>query len=386
MFEVPLRINNEFIYSLEREKIHSVNDTVIAQLSLFPIIRTSELKRTIDDKFYAMQKLSVRTILNDLKQAAQVFRKMNFNINGIPVSRQIYIDLVSESTGLNKSIVSIEIEEIACMLENLGKIIAIQLPGNLEECIDHHYYIKNGQRIGYYPTGKSLIINLPGNIPTICFYWLIPFAQKRPVFLIPAKEDPFTHLFIIEAIAKVNPLLASFISFIPCKEVVQKNIFNICDQILISESYKSIINRSIDLIEKTFFIHYGRSKFLFTEQAKTEHIAMLYRRMIWNAGRTCTGLTSVVTTNNGEWLAREISSELIKNHHDAGQLSKLSYSQAKRINDYIETYIERGDAIDITEQLRNTPRLLQTSTGTVLYPTVLFIKNKKSDIFGTELF
>ncbi|OPZ91273.1 MAG: hypothetical protein BWY74_02009 [Firmicutes bacterium ADurb.Bin419] len=387
MFSIPAIINNEYVYTLEKDDVVSVDGRIIAQSSMFPLIRLSQVKRLGEESFRKFQSIPIRDIICDLKKAADVFKQMEFEIGDLKIREGDYVRLVSESTGLTPDLVRSEIHEIADILYNIENILKVQIPGDIEEVLDNNRYLNHGTYTGYYPAGKTLAVKLPGNIPTICLYWLIPFAQKRPIFLIPPKEDLFTHLLLVEAIKKVNPLLSSFISFLPCNNQFQSNLYNISDQILLPESSKSVVENNLELMEKTYFIHYGRSKFLITDQYKLEFSDILFRKMMWNNGRTCTGLTSVITTNSADVLTHDLSTKLIREceYDIEGKIPAFSLKRARLLNNMIDEFVSKGEVLDITSNIRNKPRLVEINNKGIIFPTVLLVKNKKSGAFGLEL-
>ena len=156
---------------------------------------------------------------------------------------------------------------------------------------------------------------------------------------------------------------------------------------MIPESAKSFVQDSMKLLSKTYFIHYGRTKFLITDEYAPKHAEILFRRMTWNDGRTCTGLTSVITTNNSEALTRDLARALIQRYENrvAEELPLFQVDKAVRINDQIERFISRGDVVDMVSILRNKPRLQKVPNGAALFPTVLLIKKKDTEAFGLEL-
>lgn len=388
MLSIPAIIDNNYINTLEQEDITSINNQTIAKCSIFPQIRLHQLKQKSEENFMKFQEMPLRNVISSLKKAAVVFRNMEgLELGNHKIRREDYIRLVSESTGLTDQFIESEIDEVAGILENIEDILKVQVPGNIEDVFDNNRYENYGSYTGYYPMGKTLTIKLPGNVPSICLYWIIPLAQKRPIFLIPPKEDLFTHFLLFEAIKKVNPQISSFISFIPCAPALERNLFTIADQLMIPESAKSSVINSPELLLKTYFIHYGRSKFLITEEYKQEYIDMLYRKMTWNNGRTCTGLTSVITTNCAEQIAISLAKRLIAEYENEleSKAPAFSIEKAKLINNGINEFIQKGEAVDITATLRAKQRLVEIENKGILFPTILLIKKKNSKAFGLEL-
>jgi thienamycin biosynthesis protein ThnO len=60
-------------------------------------------------------------------------------------------------------------------------------------------------------------------------------------------------------------------------------------------------------------------------------------------------------------------------------------AHASRLNQLIEDYISSGEVQDITMQVRNSPRMIAFDGKTMFLPTVLFVKQNKSQAFGWEL-
>ncbi|AJQ26596.1 aldehyde dehydrogenase family protein [Pelosinus fermentans] len=389
MINIPVIINNECIDTIEYQGVYSLKNEPLATLSNFPVIRIREVKNMSEQNFDKMRAMPAKDIFKTFKKAAQIFRAMNFSINGVNINKTDYIRLVSSCTGLPQSLIEQEIEEIAYIMDNLEGINSMQVPGGSVEIFDTNcYYIEN-QEIGFFPAGKNLTIKLPGNIPTICIYWLIPLSQKRPIILIPPKEDPFTHFLIYNAIKLADPLLASCISFLPCSESAIGYLARISDQLMIPESAKSLIASSKDYIQKTYFIHYGRSKFIITDDFDDHIIDAIYRRMTWNCGRTCTGLTSVIFKGDANRLAHAVVERIKKDCIDMNRGSDIvpmfSMEKARHLDMMIESYLQKGDAIDVTKEVRGDTRLIKCGDEGCLLPTVLLVKNKKSEIFGLEL-
>jgi thienamycin biosynthesis protein ThnO len=390
MFNIPVVMNNKYIHTLECQEIHSLDNEVLGRMSLFPLIRMHEIRNSINDQYKKMCTMPIGKVLDALKKAAEVFKRMDFNIDGVKIDRDTYTGMVSMSTGLPKAVVDNEINEIAAIMADMEEIISVQVPGGSADIFDSNFYYVKGHKVGYYPTGKSLAIKLPGNIPTICIYWLIPFAQKRPIILIPPKEDPFTHFLIFEAIKLACPELAALITFLPCSDGILPNLFNLADQVMISESMKEMFYSSPELLSKVHFIHYGRSKFVIDHKTPEMFADAVCRRMTWNCGRTCTGLTSAIVRGNAREFAYRVAERLKDIAGDSfdgecAVVPMFEMERAKKMNEMIEQYVEKGEVIDVTEEIRGCGRFSEHGKVGVLLPTVLFIAKKDSEMFGVEL-
>ncbi len=381
-------MNNEHFYSIVTHPLTAVSGEKIGEITQVPFIRMHELSNIESVKHELLQKMPAASILDAMKQAAALLRSDDWSY--APFDRQEYCSLVAASTGLPLTAMEEEIEEMAELLKNMEQIIAVQLPATIERALDAHEFLVPGNKVGYYPAGKSLLIKIPGNIPTICVYWLAPLAMKRPVILVPPVEDPFTHLLLIAAIRKVNEDLASCIQFLPAAESAWSGLLDTVEQVLLPESAKSMVTISPSRILKTYFIHYGRTKLLVPGEWNDEAVQVAFRRMTWKYGRTCTGLTSIILRNDAENFAKQLSQQLNEEYKGAFEenierLPLFTADYARRLNESIENYIKRGEAQDVTTQLRNSPRMVECDGKAMFLPTVLLVKQKKSQAFGWEL-
>lgn len=384
MIKIPAILNNEYYYSIATQPLTAINGERIGEMCQVPFIRMHELSETAHAKHALIQKITAAQILSAMKHAAALLRSDDWNFAHF--SKQEYCRLVSASTGLPLAAMEEEIEEMADLLENMEQVIAVQLPSTIERALDAHEFSVPGNKVGYYPAGKSLLIKIPGNIPTICVYWLAPLAMKRPVILVPPAEDPFTHLLLIQALRKVNEQLASCIQFLPSEESAWSRLLDTVEQVLLPESAKSMVTISPARILKTYFIHYGRTKLLVPDEWDDEAVQIAFRRMTWKYGRTCTGLTSIIVRHDAKEFAEQLSKHINKSYASAFEQNALFNSTyAHKLNDLIESYISRGEVQDITAQLRNSPRMMECDGKAMFLPTVLLVKQKKSPAFGWEL-
>lgn len=384
MVKIPAIIDNEHYYSIATLPLTAVNGERIGEMCQVPFIRMHELGQIEHTKHELLQKMPASRILNAMKEAAALLRSDDWSF--APFNRQLYCKLVVASTGLPLTAMDEEIAEMADLLENMEQVIAVQLPSTIERALDAHEFLVPGNKVGYYPAGKSLLIKVPGNIPTICVYWLAPLAMKRPVILVPPAEDPFTHLLLVQAIRQVDEQLASCIQFLPSEENAWSKLLDTVEQVLLPESAKDMVTISPLRILKTYFIHYGRTKLLLPEAWDDEAVQIACRRMTWKYGRTCTGLTAVIVRQQAKKFAEELSQCINRLYQHKLQLLPLfKVDHARKLNELIENYISRGEVQDITAQLRNSPRILECDGKAMLMPTVLLVKQNKSQAFGWEL-
>jgi thienamycin biosynthesis protein ThnO len=385
---IPAIFGGRSFTSLERQQLYGTGGETIAELTLVPLIKAQEAIRVSEEKFRLLQKMNIAELLEHYRKAAELLRAEDWSFASF--SREEYKQLVARSTGFPLAAMDEEIEEMADMLDNMENIIRVQLPGAIGETLDQHRYSVPGNTIGYYPAGKSLLVKLPGNIPTICVYWLVPLALKRPVILVPPDEDPFTHLILLEALADVCQPLASCVHFLPCREQTWTSLLGAADQLLLPESQKAHIDRSAALTAKTSLIHFGRTKLLICEQWKLKDAQLAMRRMLWKSGRTCTGLTSVILGQNAASFGKALSVLLYADpdlsfENLSQRIPVFQRARAEQLNARIEQFIRNGEAEDLAEKISGVPRMIVSGEKAILLPTVLLVKKKDSKAFGLEL-
>lgn len=388
MIAIPAIIDNNEYRSIGAHTVTRVSGEPLAALTLVPLVKTHEVLRIAPDKLLQLQSTPAHRIVRALGETAALLRGDDWSFASL--SKQEYATAASESTGLPRASMPGEIEELASILDHLGEITRVQLPRSEEHPLDTHRYSVSGHEVGLFPAGKSLLVNIPGNMPTIALYWLIPLALKRPVILVPPREDPFTHLVLVEAIRAVAPWLSSCVQLLPCEEHVWRWQLEHVDQIIVSQAHASVIQGSPALHARTHFIHYGRSKLLVAGTFTDEVVDVAIRRMLWKHGRTCTGLTSIIAARRGRELSERMAARLALEVGDdfawnLGRLPLFHIERAKQIDGAIEELIRRGEAEDVTRRVTGRPRLLIADGRAMLMPTVLWVKRRQSRAYGLEL-
>lgn len=388
MIRVPAIINNVRYLSIQRRMLAALDGAILGEMCQVPFIKTHELAQLEQEKFTLLQSMPAARVLQAMQHAARLLRADNWEFASF--SKEKYRSLVTASTGLPHSAMEEEIMEMADMLGSMEQIVAVQLPASIESALDKHEFTVPGNRVGYYPAGKSLLVKLPGNIPTICVYWLMPLALKRPLILIPPPEDPFTHLVLLEALQQADPELASCVQYVPADDDTWPKLIDNAEQALLPESAKEIATRPAARLAKTSFIHYGRTKLLIPGKWTDATVQLAFRRMTWKYGRTCTGLTSVIVAQDAagfcEALSRSLHEKFTGSFDDnKDRLPRFGASHAARINELVDDLVAKGEAADITAQHRGVTRLLPCNGQAMLLPSVLLVKQHGSLAFGLEL-
>ncbi|MCC6558904.1 MAG: hypothetical protein IT372_38745 [Polyangiaceae bacterium] len=388
MLKIPAVNCNERYFSIDGQPVLGMEGERLAELTLTPRIKTHEVLRAAPGKLSRLQDTPARAIHDALAAAGGLLGGEDWRF--ATLSKPYYCHMVSESTGAPVASVAREIDELAGILERLGEITRVQLPPSEEDPLDTHRYSVAGHEIGLFPAGKSLLVKVPGNVPTIAIYWLLPLALKRPVIVVPPVEDPFTHLIVLDAIQAAAPWLSSCVDLLPCEERVWVELLGEVDQAVIPEGLAKVVHRSPALARKTHLIHHGRSKLLLAGPWTEEAAGIAARRMLWNHGRTCTGLTSVVVAERGRELCERTAERVALAHpggfaENAGRLPLFPVERARRIDAMIEGFIARGEAEDVTRRVTGRPRLAVADGRAMLFPTVLWIARPESRAFGLEL-
>lgn len=388
MLRIPAILDNEDHHSLDVQPIPGIDGARVAELALTPLIKTHALLRAAPQKLRRLQDTPAHQILRAFKDAAALLRGGDWGFASL--SRREYCSAVAATTGLPRASMGRELDDVADLLEHLGDVVRVQLPASEENPLDTHRYAVRGNEVGYFPAGSSLLVKVPGNVPTICLYWLIPLALKRPVILVPPLEDPFTHWVLVQALRTVAPWLSSCVQFLPCEEQVWRWQLDHVDQIILSQSQASLVHRSPALVARTHFIHYGRTKLLLPEPWTEEALDVAVRRMTWNHGRTCTGLTSVIVAARGREFCEGVAGRLRQRFGDdfaanVDRLPLFPVERARQLDEAIEAFIRGGEAEDVTRRVTGRPRLWEVDRRAMLMPTVLWMKQRHGRAFGLEL-
>ena len=235
------------------------------------------------------------------------------------------------------------------------------------------------------PAGRSSLVRVPDNFPTIAVEWLQVLAARRPVIVNTSDGDTILTGILVAALLEVG---------VPPDAVgvvhgLVPTTYRLCDQVVWPGER---LPASVDPHSaKTY--HFGRSKAILAgADPGTEVWARLARLAFEGAGRLCTNVSSLVVV--GELQAARTAGGAL-----AAQFARIPVAPlgdrrarvagwhdraaAETLVKMIQREIAAG-AVDLTAEHSEDPLLLERDGILYARPTVLLV-DRRSPLFGTEL-
>lgn len=323
---------------------------------------------------------SLDNIINMFHTAGKIFVSDELYMDGNAVGPEEHTKLVSLSTGMPIKIIRNSITLIGDLLFNIEKALKFQVPyGNLN-VLKNGYYEVNNKTIGWIPNSTNLFVMLPSNHPNVNYMWIIALALGYPIIIRPSTDDPFTSYRLIKAFIKAG-FPCEYFSFFPTEHSSLQYLVDFADfSILfgneaIEKKYKN--NKKI----KTFGP--GNSAIIVYEEYynnnKKEVLKIVLKSILDSSGRGCINASSLYFIGDGHELADELCKELCKIKiisplETDAKIGAIKHAiTAEKIDEMINVNITNG-CVDITQNYRNTPRLVKLENTQILLPTVLYIE------------
>jgi acyl-CoA reductase-like NAD-dependent aldehyde dehydrogenase len=206
-------------------------------------------------------------------------------------------------------------------------------------------------------------------VPTIAF--------KVPLLLKPGREEPWTPYRVLQAFIKAG-IPDRFFGFLPTDHVGSADILRLCGRSMAFGDDRTMAPYKND--HRVEIHGTGYSKFIFGEDQADQYesyIDLLAEGIAANGGRACVNASAIWTPKNAdriaEALARKFAPITPKPWDDPDcEISAFAKPEvAKAINAMIDEALQTPGAVDVTQQIRGTPRLVEVGRIAYLLPTII---------------
>ncbi|MBB5936176.1 thienamycin biosynthesis protein ThnO [Streptomyces zagrosensis] len=250
----------------------------------------------------------------------------------------------------------------------LDKIMAVQSPDGTTTA-----YRTGRTRHGWswLPAGRTAMVRVPANFPTIAIEWLQVLASRRPTLISTARHDPFVAAIFVEALYEAG-LPAGAVSI--CHDSAE-TFHRLADQVVWpGEQYPPGLDPT-----KLKLYHFGRSKAVLPQDPGDDAWARLARLAFQGCGRLCTNVSSIAVP----WSAHEAAERLAAKFANfpvlplADPLANVPAFTDLDDWNYVAGLVEReiaAGAQDVTAQLTDVPLRVELDGTRFLRPTVLLVK------------
>jgi len=378
MIHIPALRFGKTYTSLEKATlVHHVTGEPVAEVSQVTGSMIARDLGTVDRARKQLAAIPIRDLLGMYKKAADYFLNAALPCGDTELTFDQYVRNLSSTTGSPIVFCDRNARKVHYVLDNIEEVIGGLTRGLDLEAIDRGYTLKNGRMQAFYPTTNVFGAVLPSNSPGVHSLWVPTLAFKVPLLLKPGREEPWTPFRVLQAFLKAG-IPANAVGFLPTDHAGASDILRLCGRSMAFGDDRTMAPYKND--HRVEIHGTGYSKFIFGEDQADQwekYLDVLVEGIAANGGRACVNASAVWAPRNGnaiaEGLARRLAGVKARPWDDpACEVSAFANTAvAVGINALIEEGLKVPGAVDVTQQIRGTPRLIEEGRCAWLLPTIV---------------
>ncbi|MFO0800464.1 MAG: aldehyde dehydrogenase family protein [Gemmataceae bacterium] len=378
MIHIPALRFGKTYTSLEKATlVHHVTGEPVAEVSQ---VTGSMIARDLQNVGRAHKELAaipVRDLLAMYEKAAGYFLNAALPCGDAELTFDQYVRNLSSTTGSPVVFCDRNARKVHYVLSHIEEVIGGLTRGLPVEALDIGYTTRGGRMQAFYPTTDVFGAVLPSNSPGVHSLWVPTIAFKIPLLLKPGREEPWTPYRVLQAFLKAG-VPASALAFLPTDHAGASDILRLCGRSMAFGDDRTMAPYKND--HRVEIHGTGYSKFIFGEDQADQwekHLDVLVEGIAANGGRACVNASAVWTPKNADaiavGLAKRLAGAKARAWDDpACEVSAFANpSVAEAINNMIDEGLKEPGAVDVTEKLRGTPRLVKEGRVAWLLPTII---------------
>jgi acyl-CoA reductase-like NAD-dependent aldehyde dehydrogenase len=367
--------------------VHHATGEPIAQVSQANAgLVGRDVRRRRDD---VLEEIPAAELLRICREAAGLFLEAELPCGEAKQSFDDYVASLSATTGMPVTYCRDNARKIHKVLAEMDAVLAGLTRGLELEILDRGYGTRDGRMLSFYREGRIFGAVLPSNSPGVHSLWIPAIALKAPVALKPGREEPWTPLRVLEALAAAGLPREAF-GFYPGGHDGAGELLRAAHRaMLFGDASTTAPWRDDPRVE----LHGpGFSKVLLGDDAAEDwpqHLDVIVSSIEVNGGRSCINASAVWTPRYGRELAEAIAERLAARRalpadDPAATLAAFANpAAAERINAVIEHGLREG-AIDLCRAKRGTPRLVHSARTAWLLPTIVWCEDREHPLANRE--
>ncbi len=391
MIRIPaLRFGKPYTSLEKATLVHHVTGEPVAEVSQ---VTGSMIARDISGVERAHKQLAaipVRDLIGMYKQAADYFLNAALPCGDAELTFAEYVKNLSATTGSPQVFCDRNARKVQYVLANIEEVIGGLTRGLDLDALDKGYTTRGGRTQAFYPTTDVFGAVLPSNSPGVHSLWVPALAFKVPLLLKPGREEPWTPFRVLQAFIKAG-IPASVMAFLPTDHAGAADILRLCGRSMAFGDDKTMAPYKND--HRVEIHGTGYSKFILGEDQVDnweKHLDVMVEGIAANGGRACVNASGVWTPRHAKeiayGLAKRLATAKARPWDDpACEVSAFANpAVAEAINAMVDEGIKAGGAVDVTQEVRGTPRLVKDGRVAWLLPTVVLCDSPDHPLANKE--
>jgi acyl-CoA reductase-like NAD-dependent aldehyde dehydrogenase len=374
MLHIPILRHGKPYESIDKiEILHHATGQPVARVSQANSGLISRDVHRMDDS--VLEQFTVKELLAMCKKAAGLFMTGTLPVGEAKQSFDDYIAQLSATTGMPYSYCRSNAQKLHRTLDEMDVIIAGLTRGFDTSILDRGYGDDDGRMLSWYREGRIFGAVLPSNSPGVHSLWMPAVVLKAPIVLKPGREEPWSPLRIIEALAAAGFPREAF-GFYPTDHGGASTLLQVVDRAMLFGDVST--TRAWAKDPRVELHGPGWSKVILGDDAAEQwpkYIDLMASSIAANGGRSCINASGVWTPKYAKEIAEALGKKLAgvkalpADDPKAEIAAFANPAMAERMNMAIEGALPGAE--DVTQRIRGMPRLVKHGRLAWLLPTII---------------
>lgn len=389
MLHVPILRHGKPYESVEKVEIvhHATGDPVaaVSQANSGMVVR--DVGRWNDG---VLEGFKARELIAICKKAAALFMEASLPLGDDKQTFDDYVRQLSATTGSPVTYCRTNAQKIYRVMDEMDVIVAGLTRGFDLDILDRGYGDDDGRTLSFHRAGRVFGAVLPSNSPGVHSLWIPAIALKTPIVLKPGREEPWTPLRVIEALAAAGVPREAF-GFYPTDHTGSAELLRVVDRAMLFGDTNTTRPWADD--SRVELHGPGFSKIILGEDGANQwekHVDVMASSILANGGRSCINASGIWTPTNGRAIAEALAERLAKvtalpaDDPNAQIAAFANPKMPELLSTMIDNELKAPGAEDLTEQRRRSPRLVQKGRCGWVLPTIIGCEDREHSLANRE--
>jgi acyl-CoA reductase-like NAD-dependent aldehyde dehydrogenase len=376
MLHIPILRHGKPYESIDKvEIVHHATGEPVARVSQ---ANAGLISRDVNRMDYdVLEQFKVRELVDMSRKAAEIFIGGTVPVGDQAQTFEDYVRQLSSTTGMPHSYCRTNAKKIHRTLSEIDVILAGLTRGFDLSILDRGFGDDDGRMLSWFREARTFGAILPSNSPGVHSLWIPAVAMKTPIVLKPGREEPWTPLRVIQSFIAAGVPREAF-GFYPTDHGGSGTILQVTDRSMLFGDASTTKAWAHD--PRVELHGPGYSKVILGDDAAGEfekHLDLIEGSIAANGGRSCINASGVWTPKNADAIAEALAKRLAKvqalpaDNPNASIAAFANPAMAERMNAMIDGALQGPGAVDVTEKIRGTPRLVKKGRLAWLLPTII---------------
>ena len=337
-----------------------------------------------------LSELTTAELFDICGRAGELFMQADLPVGDRVQSPEDYLAQLSATSGMPVSLGRANMAKIHFVLDNMSTVLAGLTRGLSASVLDTGFGMEGDRRVSFRRETDALGVILPSNSPGVHSLWIPAVALKTPLVLKPGSQEPWTPFRIAQALLQAGcPPVA--LGYYPTDYPGAAEILLRCGRSMLFGDHSTV---EPWLGDSRVQIHGpGWSKIIIGPDMTSEwprYIDLMVESVTANCGRSCVNASGVWTPMAGREIAQALAEkmaaiEALPLDDPRARLAAFpSAAAAHRFSRYIDSQLAIPGAADLTADLRDTGRVVETDGCAFLLPTVVYCEDPQHPLAAAE--